>query len=295
MDLLDCMKLFAEVAREESFTLGAKRLNTSTRVASAAVKSLESRLGARLMNRTTRKVRLTDAGKAYLERCQQILLDLDELESSVQETQSVLAGPIRITAPTAFGSLFLSPALGQFLTDNNQVSVELSLSDRRVSIVEEGYDIAIRLGTLQDSGLMYRRLSAMPFVTCASPQYLAKHGVPVHPSALSTHECILSTTLDTPHTWRFSDNGHDFNVSVKGRFRANAPLPVAQLAKSGFGIAQVPAYMVKEALTGGELVRVLREYERTDFGVFALYPANRFLSARIQALLDYMSGLWHFE
>ncbi|WP_206683166.1 LysR family transcriptional regulator [Neptunicella marina] len=289
------MKLFAEVARAESFTQGAKRLNTSTRVASAAVKTLESRLGAKLMNRTTRKVRLTDAGKAYLERCQQLLLDLDELESSVQATQSVLAGPIRITAPTAFGSLFLSPALGQFLTDNTQVSVELSLSDRRVSIVEEGFDIAIRLGTLQDSGLMYRRLADMPFITCASPAYLSQHGIPSHPSALSTHECLIATTLDTPHTWRFAEKGQGLNVSVKGRFRANAPLPAAQLAKSGFGITQVPAYMVNDALAEGSLVRILREYERTDFGVFALYPANRFLTARIQALLDYMTNLWHFD
>jgi len=286
------MRVFAAVARAESFTEGARRLNISTRVASATVKQLEQRLETQFLNRTTRSVKLTGAGQAYLERAERLLSEFDELESTLLEQQSKLAGAIRVSAPTAFGAMHLAPALADFMQEHPDVQIDLDLSDRRVAIVEEGFDLVIRVGRLMDSALMYKRLMNMRFVLCASPDYLAAHGSPKHPQALSAHECLINSGLHDPYRWRFSDHQQDFEVRVNGRFHANAPLPVALLVERGLGIAQLPEYIIRESLASGRLVRLFAEYERVGLGVYALYPHNRHLTARTQALIRTLLTHW---
>ncbi|MDD3765291.1 MAG: LysR substrate-binding domain-containing protein [Nevskiales bacterium] len=292
MDTLDCMRVFAAVAAERSFTAGARRLDLSTRVASAAIRQLEQRLNTRLLNRTTRVVRLTEAGEAYLSRCSQLLRDFDELESVVQERQGRLAGSIRVTAPTGFGSSRLAPELPGFLQRHPDISVDLDLTDRRVSLIDEGFDLAIRLGTLRDSSLMYRRLARMRIVVCAAPGYLRKHGRPQHPQDVAGHECLLNAGLPDPHRWRFVDQGQTVEVRVTGRVQANAPLALAHLARRGLGLARCPYYSIEPFLRSGELVSLLEAYERDDGGVFAVYPPNRHLAARVRGLISYLQERW---
>ncbi len=292
MDTLEGMRLFSAVAAEGSFTAGARRLDVSTRVASSYVQQLEKRLGTRLLNRTTRSVRLTDAGEAYLARCNQILEDLDELEANVRARQDVLAGEIRITAPTAFGSWRLAPALHGFLAAHPQVSIDLQLSDRRLNLVDEGFDLAIRLGTLRDSSLVARRLAPLRMMVVASPGWLERHGRPEHPRALATHECLINSGMEHPHQWRFQQRGETFEVRVDGRFRANAPLAIAQMAAQGLGIGQCPGYVVEGLLADGRLEVLLAEWETTSAGIFALYPHNRHLSARVRGVIDHLGNLW---
>lgn len=286
------MRIFSAVAATGSFTAGAGRAGVSTRVASSYVAQLERRLGARLLARTTRSVRLTAAGEAYLGRCNQLLHDFDELEGAVRERESVLAGRIRITAPTAIGSSRLAPALHDFLAAHPQVSVDLQLSDRVVSVVDEGFDLAIRLGVLADSGLVARRLAPLPFIVCAAPTYLQARGTPAHPHALATHECLINTGLNQPHHWRFAQAGARFEVRVDGRFHANAPLAVAEMAAKGLGIGWCPAYVIEEHLRAGRVMRLLQDFESHDGAIHAVYPANRHLSARVRSVIDHLQQRW---
>ena len=189
MDTIDGMRTFVAVSRQNSFTAGAKMLGVSTKLASKYIGQLETRLDAQLFHRTTRSVTLTETGQAYLERCIPLLEQFDELEDLVQERQSELAGTIRLTAPTAFGSTELVNALRPFQIQHPKVSIDLHLSDQRVAIIEEGFDLAIRFGELEDSSLIARKLMNMRIVVFASPHYLAQKGEPIHPNGLLTHNC----------------------------------------------------------------------------------------------------------
>ena len=288
MDTIQGMHTFVAVATEGSFTGAARRLNMTTKLASKYVRQLEQRLGAQLFNRTTRSVVLTDTGRAYLERCRPLLEQFDELEAVVQERQSELAGPIRMTAPTAFGSSNLITALKPFLVAHPGVTVDLHLNDRRVAVIEEGFDLAFRFGALEDSTLMARKLLAMRVVVCAAPDYLDRHGTPAHPRALATHNCLIQKTSVDPLNWRFRIDGEDVTVRVSGSFQADAPRAVAEMAAGGLGIGCVPHYVTVPFLADGSLKLLFEDCEATAFGLYALYPPNRHLTARVRALIDHL-------
>lgn len=289
MDTVLGMRTFVAVARQASFTSGARQLGISTKVASKYVRQLEESLGVQLLHRTTRKVTLTDTGQAYLQRCIPLLDQFDELESVVQERQATLAGPIRITAPTAFGSAELIEALCPFQTAHPKVEIRLFLSDQRVSIVEEGFDLGIRFGTLQDSTLIARKLSDMRVAVFASPDYLERHGEPAHPSALTTHNCLLAlSSADATH-WRFRINGEALSVPVAGSFHANAPRAVAHMAAGGLGIGIAPIYVAQPFIETGRLKVLFEEYEASAMPLHAIYPQNRHLVARVRALIDHLA------
>ncbi len=288
MDTIQGMKTFAAVATEGSFTGAARRLNMTTKLASKYVGQLEERLGAQLFNRTTRSVVLTDVGRAYLERCKPLLDQFDELEAVVQERQTELSGPIRITAPTGFGSANLVRAIAPFLEANPKVSVDLRLNDRHSSIVEEGFDMAIRIGALRDSSLIARRLSWMRVCVCASPAYLEKHGTPDHPSALSTHNCLINHAHQDPFHWRFKIDGEEVRVPISGHFQADAPRAAAELAAAGIGIAHCPYYSIEPFVDAGKLEILFEDYEALQFGLYAIYPPNRHLTARVRGLIDHL-------
>ncbi|MBQ4826024.1 LysR family transcriptional regulator [Leisingera sp. HS039] len=290
MDKLDCMRTFAAVAAQSSFTSGALQLGISTKLASKYVARLEEQLGAQLLNRTTRKVTLTDTGRAYLERCLPLLDQFDELEDVVQLRQQELAGPVRITAPTGFGSRELVEALQPFQQMHPKVTVELVLSDRHLPILEEGVDLAVRFGTLKDSTLVARKLCAMRLVVVASPAYLAAQGTPAEPETLATHNCLLQMTSPQPDAWTFGRKDRQRTIIVGGSFRANSPRAVAHMASSGLGIARCPHYTALPFLQDGRL-QVLFEKQETDpITLYAVYPPSRHLTARIRALIDHLAA-----
>lgn len=289
MDRLDGMRSFVAVAQEGSFTAAAQRLGLSTRLVSKYVAQLEERLSTQLFNRTTRSVALTEVGRSYLEHCRPLLDQFDELEELVQERQSALAGTVHITAPTGFGSTHLATALAPFMAANPNVSIDLRLTDSRVSLVEEGVDLAIRIGILRDSTLIARKLADMPMITCAAPSYLAEAGRPSDPRALATHTCIIDTNPAEPHLWRYIWDDAEVSVRVAGRFTGNAPAAAARMALAGIGIARCPLYTISEDLDTGRLVPVFPKADALGFGVYALYPPNRHLTRRVRALIDHLS------
>ncbi len=290
MDKIDRMRAFALVAKHASFTLAAQRLGRSARLISKYVADLEDSLGVQLLNRTTRSVSLTDAGATYLAMCEPLLDGFDELEETVKNAQKSLRGIIRISAPTGFGSVRLAPSLAAFATKHPEVEIDLNLSDRRVSIIDEGLDLAIRIGPMRDSSLKVRQFGPMPLVICASPAYLARAGTPEHPSALATHECILDGNATEPTIWRFNIEGKELAVPVNGRLQGNAPAASARLAAAGVAVARCPAYTVADALKSGELVELFAEHRVTPYVVAALFPQNRRLTTRVRALIDHLAG-----
>ncbi|KAE9625961.1 LysR family transcriptional regulator [Parasedimentitalea maritima] len=290
MDTVQGMRTFAAVAANQSFTEGARRVGISTKLASKYVAQLEERLGAQLFNRTTRSVTLTETGRAYYDRCVPLLEQFDELEGLVQVKQSELAGRIRITAPTGFGSSQLVRMLKPFQAAHPKVFIELHLSDHHVSIIEEGYDLAVRFGDLKDSSLVARRLLDMRIVCCASPDYLDQHGEPKSPAALATHNCLLRTFASTNDSWEFKTGSGIQAIPVSGSFRANSPLAVANMAADGLGIGRIPYYTVLPFLETGKLKILFEKEEARVVGLYAVYPPSRHLTARIRALIDHLAA-----
>ncbi|MDP5219016.1 LysR family transcriptional regulator [Ruegeria sp. 2205SS24-7] len=290
MDKIDRMRAFALVAKNASFTLAAERMGRSARLVSKYVADLEEALGVQLLNRTTRSVSLTDAGATYLTMCEPLLDGFDELEEAVRTQQAALRGVIHISAPTGFGSVRLAPSLADFAALHPDVEIDLRLSDRRVSIIDEGLDLAIRIGPMRDSSLKVRQLGPMPLIVCASPVYLKRSGMPTHPRALETHECILDGNMTEPTIWRFNMDGQELAVHVNGRLRANAPAASARLAATGVAVARCPAYTVSEALKSGELVELFAENRVAPYVVAALFPQNRRLTTRVRALIDHLAS-----
>ena len=289
MDKIDRMRAFALVAKNASFTIAAQRMGRSARLVSKYVADLENALGVQLLNRTTRSVSLTDAGATYLALCEPLLDGFDELEERVRHDQTSLRGAIHISAPTGFGALRLTPSLARFGAKHPNVDLNLQFSDRRVSIIEEGFDLAIRIGPMRDSSLKVRQLGLMPLVVCAAPAYLERTGTPDHPRALDTHECILDGNMTEPTIWRFDINGQEEAVPVRGRFRMNAPAAAARLAATGAAIARCPAYTVADAFRSGDLVELFAEHRVSPYAVAALFPQNRRLTTRVRALIDHLA------
>lgn len=289
MDTIEGMRTFAAVAAKQSFTAGAKRLGISTKLASKYVRQLEERLGAQLFHRTTRSVTLTQTGHAYFERCRPLLDQFDELEGLVQERQSELAGMIRMTAPTGFGSTHLVHALQPFQHANPNVHVDLHLSDHHVAVIEEGFDIAIRFGKLKDSTLVAKKLLDMRVICCVSPAYINAHGEPSKPADLVHHNCLLQTTSTQSDHWAFQTKGHMNSVPISGNFRANSPMAVANMAASGAGVGRVPKYIAQPYIDDGRLVVLFEDSEIDPIQLFAVYPPGRHLTARIRAVIDHLN------
>lgn len=289
MDTLEAMRVFTAVAAESSFTKAARRLGLSVQTASKAVRRLEQRLGAQLFDRTTRSVALNDTGRAYLERCLELLEQLDEVESAVREEHGRLVGRVRMTAPTSFGERSLVPVLGELLDAHDGLRIDLDLTDRKVALVEEGYDLALRVGALEDSTLVARRLAPMRVVVCASPEYLARNGTPGTPRELAGHACLVDTNFRNERQWPFRIDGALERVAIDGPFQANTPEAIRHMALSGLGIALSPLYAVNGDLVAGRLVRLFEGSEALDFGVYALYPHRRHLSGRVRAVVDHLA------
>ncbi len=288
MDRLDEISAFIAVADARSFTQAARRLEVSPAQVSKLVARLEDRLGARLLNRTTRDVSLTDTGRAFQDRARTILDDFQSLESSVRE-QSGPRGLLRISAPVTFGAAELAPALLEFAAAYPEVSLDVSSTDRMVNLVEEGFDVAVRIGQLDDSSLVARKLAAVRLVTCAAPDYLAGAGAPATPEDLAAHEAIIDTNAADPAVWRFRQGAARLDVRVQGRLRFSGAQTCVAAASAGFGVTRAPAFAAAQDLRAGRLKALLCNYEPEVIHVHAVYPHARHLAPKVRAFVDFLA------
>lgn len=280
------MAIFVQVVEEGSFIGASKSLGVPRSTVSRKVAALEDRLGVRLLHRTTRSVNPTDEGRAFYERCAPLVREAEEATRAVFDRQDNPAGRLRITAPSLFGTHFLGPVVTTFLERHPQVHVELLLTDRVVHMVEEGFDLAIRAGQLDDSNLIARKLGEARAELVASADYAREHGLPENIDGLGDHRCIATGLGSGPHHWRLRCDGEEHAVPIDGPLVVNALELSREAALHGLGIARVPAFLVHKDLACGRLVRVLPGVEAAAAGLFAVYPSRRHLSATVRAFVD---------
>jgi DNA-binding transcriptional LysR family regulator len=286
MDSIGQMRFFAAVAATMSFSKAAERLGTSAQNVSKNIRALEDELGVLLLNRTTRVVTLTESGRAFLPRCTRLVEDYDELRAVMRDEGGSPAGNLVVTAPLTFGETHLLGAVEKYLAANPQVTLDLRLTDQHLSLIDEGIDLSIRIGKLQDSTLIARRLGETRLIACATPSYLESHSIPEHPRDLAQHRCIFDTNRRTPGQWNFRDGTETVSVTVSHRVRVNGASAVRQLILSGEGIGIVPSYIIDEDIRRGDLVPVLEAFEGERLPISALYLANRHLSRKVRAFIE---------
>jgi len=291
MDRLGSMAVFVKVVEASSFAAAARHFRMSPAMASKHVQALEERIGARLLNRTTRRVNPTEVGQSYYERCLHILADFEEAEREAGDANVRPRGLLKISAPFTFGIAYVGPALADYLATYPDVSAELVLNDRSMDLLENGFDVAIRVGHLPDSSLIGRRLITAQTVLCASPHYLDRFGVPRTLQDLASRNCLVHSLSKPRDTWRFvGRDGEPATVQVSGRFIANNGGMLRMLALKGEGIICVPSFIVGADLAEGLLVRLLDDYEPVETPVSAVYPHGRFLSAKVRAFVDLLAA-----
>ncbi|HEX7881473.1 MAG TPA: LysR family transcriptional regulator [Afipia sp.] len=296
MDRLDAMRAFVSVADLEGFAPAARKLGLSASAVTRLIASLENHLGARLLQRTTRSVTLTDVGVRYLERARRILGDVEEAEGSVQAERTRPSGRLVVSAPLMFGRLHVGPIMSAYLKKYPEVSAELRLSDRMVNLVEEGVDLAVRIGHLADSSVVARAVGDMRRIVVASPRYLKAHGTPLKPSDLASHEVIQFSGGNSLSEWLFSENGREVRAPHASRFATNSTDAAVLHAEQGGGLINVLAYQVADAVKAGRLRIVLAKYEPPPMPIHLVYPTSRLLSAKVRAFADLViaQANWRF-
>lgn len=289
MSRLDEIQTFIEVVNAGSITKAAERLGIVKSAVSRRLTELEERLQARLLVRSTSGLSVTETGKAFFERAATILSDLDEAELTVTDASANLFGTIRMSAPVSLTNLVLMPHLSEFLRQHPGLTLDMSLSDRFVDIINEGFDIAIRAGTLSDSRLVARKLTEMGRVTCASPAYLAAHPAPQTPQELDAHDGLVSTNAPESTYWNYRlADGSNFLARPKTRLRVNNGEAVVTAAAAGLGVAAVPAFIAQDMIERGALVPVLSGFKLASGSLYAIYPPGRHLSHRVRVLIDFL-------
>jgi DNA-binding transcriptional LysR family regulator len=292
MDTLDGMRTFIIVVREGSFSGAGRVLGMSPQLVSKYIARLEDRLGVLLFNRSTRRLSLTEAGRAYSERCRQVLDDIDEMESAMGDLAERPRGRLRINAPMSFGVTHLAPSVAAYQVSYPEVHVEMQMSDRIVDVVAEGFDLAVRIGRLEESALVARLVAPCRLTVCASPGYLERHGAPATPEDLRHHNCLIYTYYAERGGWPFVHDGERITVEVGGSFVANNGDAVTQAAIADMGIILQPTFIVGDALRDGRLRVLLDDYALPELGVYAVYAHRHYLSAKVRTFVDFLSG--HF-
>lgn len=290
MDTLTRIRAFVDVVEAEGFSAAARKVGRSKALLSKYVRELEDSLGALLLNRTTRQFSLTEAGHIYFRTASDILKEIDNLADMVREGSKDLKGRIRVSAPRTFVDAAVGQSLIDFAVNHPDVTLEIVSDDRFVDLVEEGFDVAIRITRLEDSGLIARKISDFSVISCASPEFLEKHGAITHPSQLAHIPCIIDTNGRAFNNWRFVDaDGTKFSVSVAGQIEVNSPLAAMRAAEAGLGVAILPDFVFREREKDGTLKLVLQEYLSSNGGVYAVYPHRRYLPAKVRAFVDFMN------
>jgi DNA-binding transcriptional LysR family regulator len=296
MDRIDAMQAFVAVADLRGFAPAARKLGMSPSGVTRLVAALEDRLGARLLQRTTRSVTLTDAGTRYLVRARRILADVEEAEGSTQDERTRPSGRLAVSAPVGFGRLHVSPVMSAYLTRFPEVSGELRLSDRMINLVEEGVDLAVRIGHLPDSSLVARHVGEMRRIVVASDNYLKQHGEPATPEAIASHQTIQFGAISASADWRFVRDDREIRVTSAPRFSTNSADAAIQYAEQDGGLTRVLAYQAADAIRGGRLRIVLAKFEPPPLPIHIVYPTSRLLSAKVRTFIDLVTDTsdWHF-
>ena len=287
MDRLGAMGVFRKVVEAGSYSGAARSLRISVASASKQVAALEERLGVRLLHRTTRRLALTEAGREYYARCGRILDEVTEAEARVAEREAAVRGQLRVTAPFTFGLLHLGAPLAAFAREHPDVHVELVLSDRAVDLVEEGFDVALRMAAQPaDTSLLSLRLARARRVVCASPDYLKRAGRPRRPAELARHRCLVNPATAAPTTWQLRGREGPLAVEVRAALSVNSSIALRDAALAGLGLALLPEFVVAGELRDGRLESVLTAYEPEPLQIYALHPHGRFVPRRVRLFLD---------
>jgi DNA-binding transcriptional LysR family regulator len=286
MDRLDAMQAFVAVADLQGFAPAARKLKLSPSAITRLVAGLEERLGTRLLQRTTRSVTLTDAGTRYLERARRILADVEEAERAAESERTRPSGWLVVSAPVGFGRLHVSQVMTAYLKRYPDVAGELRLQDRMISLVEDGVDLAVRIGELADSSLVARHVGEMRRIVVASPTYLKARGEPKNPAALASHDTIQFGSTAGSADWRFIDDGAEVRIGCTPRFSTNSSDAALQYAEAGGGLTRLMAYQAAASLKAGKVKIVLEKYEPPALPIHIVYPTSRLLSAKVRAFID---------
>jgi DNA-binding transcriptional LysR family regulator len=288
--LFDGMVIFVHIVKSGSFTLAADISGHSTSYISKEINKLEARLGIRLLHRTTRSLSLTQEGELYFQLCQQIIEDAEQAENAIIGNQGEPQGRIKISCPISYGLSNLSPILSQFTEKHPKIQLELDLNDRKVDLISDGFDVVIRATEhLEDSSLISRRITQSEALVLASPSYLAKHGVPQHPSELAQHKIINYSNLKQPNIWLFNDhNGSAIQVHVESHVLTNSSTLEIALGVAGQGIFRVPRFALKDELKTGVLVELFSDWPKTSIGIYMVYPSRKHMSAKVRSFIDFV-------
>ena len=291
MDKLNAISVFCKVIETQSFTQAANQQNISVAMASKLVSQLEEHLKTRLLQRTTRKIVPTEAGMLYYQRCQAILLDLSEADSSISNMATSLQGNLLISVPRDFGLLYISSNLPKFIELHPNLHVEIEFEDKRVDLVAEGYDLALRIGYMQDSSLVARKISSSPMHFVASPSYLEARGIPLTPDDLEYHQGLLyKSSLNQVH-WQSTKANQIQRYKIQSKVVSNNGMALLEMTKAGLGISNSPSFFVKDALASGELVEILSEYKQKPLDIYVVYPNRRHLPAKVRAFIEFLASL----
>ncbi|PCJ37489.1 MAG: LysR family transcriptional regulator [Cellvibrionales bacterium] len=289
MDTLDGMKTVVAVVETGSFTAASERLNISKALVSKYIGEVEKGLNTRLFHRSTRKLAMTEAGKTYYQRVLPLLAEFTELVDTVSGGKSSPQGLLRISVPVAFGEMKLAPLIPEFLQRYPDIRLELILRNSVIDMVEEGIDVRLLIGGVDDSSLVARHIKTLPLILCASPDYLRQHGEPQTPQDITAHACIIDSNFRIGKQWpMISPAGKTESIKVNSRIAASSPSAVKEIAIAGGGIGMVPRFIVEPALEQGLLKEVLPGYTTLEFGLFALYPHRRYLPKKVRCFIDFM-------
>jgi len=288
VDKLTSMNVFVRVARGGSFASGARELGISRAMATKHIMQLEGSLGTRLFNRTTRSLSLTDVGASYLERCQQVLLDVEEMEAAVTHLQTEPRGLLKISAPPVIGATHIARAVAEFLKIYPDLTVDMVLQSSPGDLIEEGIDLAIYLGALDDTSMVARKLASSSLVVCGSPDYLAKHGIPQTPEELANHSCLVNWAIAPRNKWQFKSETGVKIINVNGRMQSNAAHTIRIAALNGLGLVMLPIYIVGSDIEKGALKMVLENYSLPPLDIHAVYPHRKYLSAKVRSFIDFL-------
>ncbi len=290
MDDLRRMVIFFHVVETRSFSGAARQLGIARSAVSRHIALLEKSTGVRLLNRTTRRLSLTEAGKRYYESCARIVAEAENAARHIRTLQEEPQGNLKVAAPISLGNRFITPLIREFMQQHSGLNVELLLDDQVVDMVQEGIDVSIRVGWLHDSSLVARKLGDWPRYLCASPDYIERHGRPASPTALADHEWIIFTLLPTPYHWTFTKNGRQYRVQVKGRLKTNNADAVHDSLLAGAGITAQAGFLVRDDIEAGRLEHLLPDYDCGSVGMYAVYQDRRYQQAKVRVFIEFINA-----
>jgi DNA-binding transcriptional LysR family regulator len=288
MDRLGAMEMFVRIVETGNFSAVARELGTTQPTVSKQLTGLEKQLKTRLLNRSTRSLSLTEAGTAYYERCKRIIEEVQDAEGALGRLQSSLTGTLHVNSSITLGQIYLTPLILRFQQEYPELMVELTLNDRYIDLVEEGVDVAVRIGRLTDSSLVARRLGSTRRTLVATPAYLTAHGTPNTPEDLVHHNCLLYAYLSTGNEWTFNGPNGVIRVRVHGNFKANNGHAIREAVMAGVGVAIAPDWLIHDQLERGEVVAVLPEFATAPLEINAVYPSARHVSAKVRSFIEFL-------